>query len=215
MLPQILTVNPMAKRRRKRTKNPHARRHRARNPFRHTSRRRHHAGRRSRNPFDTKGLMDALIPAAIGGAGAVGVDILLAYLPLPASLQTGWGNYAAKIAGSFAVGYAGGMALGRDKGHQITAGALTVTAYTIVKSLAAQSLGTTVKGLSGLADFRDYRRSAMGAYMDPAAVVRSQMPGPMRASTAITARPQSRAMGAYMQRQRTVGAYMRNRSSMG
>lgn len=214
MLPLILTVNPMAKRRRSRSKNPHARRHRARNPFRH----KHHArrarggSRRMRNPFDAKGLTAAIIPAAIGGAGAVGLDIAIAYLPLPASLQSGWGNYATKIAGSFAVGYLGGMALGREKGHLITAGALTVSLYTIIRALAQQSLGTTVKGLSGLADFRDYRRSAMGAYMDPATVIRTQggAGGAIPQRTAITAQ---RRMGAYMQR--PMGAYMRNRASMG
>lgn len=210
MLPQILTVNPMAKRRR-RSKNPHARRHRARNPFRH---KRTHARRgrgRMRNPFDAKGLTAAIVPAAIGGAGAVGLDIALAYLPLPAALQTGWGNYATKIAGSFAVGYLGGMALGKEKGHLITAGALTVSLYTILRALAQQSLGTSVKGLSGLADFRDYRRSAMGAYMDPATVIRRPATGAVPARTAISAQPAR--MGAYMQR--PMGAYMRNRGSMG
>lgn len=207
MLPQILTLNPMAKSRRRRAKNPHHRRTRARNPFRH----KHHArrGRRMRNPFDTKGLTAAVVPAAIGGAGAVGLDILLAYLPLPATLQSGWGNYATKIAGSFAVGYLGGMALGKEKGHLITAGALTVSLYTILRALAQQSLGTSVKGLSGLADFRDYRRTAMGAYMDPATVVRTPQMVAGRPRTAISARP----MGAYMAR--PMGAYMRNRSSMG
>lgn len=208
MLPQILTVNPMAKRRR-RSKNPHARRHRARNPFAHKRHARRHHARRSRNPFDAKGLTEALVPAAIGGAGAVGVDIALAYLPLPTALQSGWGNYLAKIAGSFGVGYIAGMALGKQKGHMVTAGALTVTAYTILRSLAQQSLGTTVKGLSGLADFRDYRRGAMGAYMDPATVIRTNLPGAVRSKTAITATP----MGAYMRR--PMGAYMRNRASMG
>lgn len=208
MLPQILTVNPMKKRRRSRSANPHHRRHRARNPFRTKSHRRH--GRRMRNPFDAKGLTAALVPAAIGGAGAVGLDILIAYLPLPATLQSGWGNYATKIAGSFAVGYLGGMALGKDKGHQITAGALTVSLYTILRALAQQSLGTSVKGLSGLADFRDYRRAGMGAYMDPATVIRTPQMTAQRPRNAIAARP---GMGAYMAR--PMGAYMRNRSSMG
>jgi hypothetical protein len=211
MLPQILMVNPMSKRRRRtRSANPQHRRHRARNPFRSKSHRRHHA--RSRNPFDMKGMTAAFVPAAIGGAGAVGLDILLAYIPLPTALQSGWGNYAAKIAGSFGVGYLGGMALGREKGHLITAGALTVSLYTILRALAQQSLGTTVKGLSGLADFRDYRRAGMGAYMDPATVIRTpqMVTGPAR--NAVSARP----MGAYMARPLgRMGAYMRNRSSMG
>lgn len=206
MLPQILVVNPMSKRRRR--KNPHSHtRRRVRNVFRHKRHHRRHA--RMRNPFDTKGLMNALVPSAIGGAGAVGLDIALAYIPLPTSLQTGWGNYLTKIAGSFGIGYLGGMALGREKGHLITAGALTVSLYTIIRALAQQSLGTTVKGLSGLADFKDYRRATMGAYMDPAVVVRTPQLTRGRPATAIAARP----MGAYMAR--PMGAYMRNRSSMG
>jgi hypothetical protein len=209
MLPQILMVNPMAKSRRRRAKNPHHRRTRARNPFRHKHHRRH---ARSRNPFDAKGLTAALVPAAIGGAGAVGLDILLAYIPLPATFQSGWGNYAAKLAGSFGIGYLGGMALGKEKGHLITAGALTVSLYTILRALAQQSLGTSVKGLSGLADFRDYRRAGMGAYMDPATVVRTGAIGRMAQAAPIAARP----MGAYMARPMgRLGAYMRNRGSMG
>jgi len=49
----------------------------------------------------------------------------------------------------------------------------------------------------------------MGAYMDPAAVVRTPQMVSTRPRNAIAARP----MGAYMAR--PMGAYMRNRASMG
>lgn len=204
----------MARRRTRRTKK-HSRSHarRAHNPFR-AHRKSHRRGRRVSNPFSMGGIKSYtadIVPAAIGGAGAVGLDVLLAYLPLPATFQTGWGNYLAKIAGSIGLGYGVGMVMGKQKGQAVALGALTVSLYTILRSLAQQSLGANVKGLSGLADFKDYsvgaymRPQALGAYMNPGTMLR---PGAMLAQAPSTPGGvvRTRQMGAYM-RGRTGGAF--------
>lgn len=196
MLPQIITVNPMKKRRRSRVKNRHRRHHarRASNPHRaHRSRRGHR--RRVSNPFNLGGfsLKQDLIPALIGGAGAVGVDVALAYTSgfLPAFLQSGWGRLAAQTGAAVLVGLAAGAALGKRTGAAVTAGGLVVTAYSGLRQVLAPTLGQSIKGLSGLADFSDYSRSGWdGAALTQAPQLSAYMP-----------------QGAYMRSPR-LGAYM-------
>lgn len=211
-MPDLLLVNPRKKRRRRskarkasrrRRHTAHSfapRRRRRKNPRSHRAHRR----RRHRNPrfggISMGNIGHMLIPAAIGGVGAIGVDVGLAYLPLPSQLQSGWGNVLAKIAGAFVLGLIGGKVLGKEKGKLITAGALTVTAATVIRGFASQALGGTVKGLSGYSDYADYR---MGAYMNPAPVLSGMgayMPPALPGSGSAAAR-----MGAYMD---GTGAYM-------
>jgi hypothetical protein len=187
MLPSIVTVNPfgghrkvnsMAKRRRahhKRQKNRFRHRARAHNAYRH---RRHR--RRAHNPFSVRGLTGSVMPALIGAGGAVLTDVAMAYLPVPASLQTGWMNILTRAAVAVGVGYVAGMVVGRQTGKEVAAGGLIVVAYSGLKQALAPTLGTSIKGLSGLADFGDYRAAipyagesqlmaggGMGAYMQP------------------------------------------------
>ncbi len=188
MLPQILVVNPMRKRHRRQVSRARVRRvhrrtgsrlvRRARrravgyvmgsspirrrklNPFRARHMRRH----RHRNPFDVKGLLGDFIPAGVGGVSAVGLDVALAYIPLPAMLQSGWGNWITRIAGSIGLVLAAGMVAGKRNGEMVTVGALTVTLYSIIRAVLSSTVGANVKGLAGLADFKDF---GVGAYMQP------------------------------------------------
>lgn len=160
MLPQILTVNPMKRRRKYRSKNRH-RAHRAHSRHRVTNRHRKHGRRRVRNPLGLPamgGLGHQVVPALIGGAGAIGVDVGLAYLSpyLPAMLQSGWGRIGAQVAGALALGFGAGKFIDRETGKAVLAGALTITAYSALRQVLAPTLGSSVKGLSGLADFSDY-----------------------------------------------------------
>lgn len=196
MLPTIITVNPMRKRR-SRIKNRHYKhRHRARASNPHRRHRRHRT--RSINPLKLAGfsLQHDLMPALIGAAGAVGVDVTLAYVApfLPAFLQSGWGRLLAQTAAAVGVGYAVGMAVDKRTGSAVMAGGLVVTAYSGLRQVLAPTLGGTVKGLSGLADFADYQRSGweggsltqapalsaymqQGAYMPQGAYMRSPQLG--------------------------------------
>jgi hypothetical protein len=153
--------NPESLRTRRRAARMGAR-HRRRNPL-FRSRRRHH--RRHRNPFGRQGneIMSMLVPAGIGAVSAVALDVIVAYLPLPATVATGWGSIAVKAVGAVGLGFLAGMVAGKRNGVLVGAGALTVVGYDAVKAALAPTLGTTIKGLSGLADFGDY--TSMGAYM--------------------------------------------------
>lgn len=186
---ELLLVNPRRKRRAKakssrrvRARNPRAkRRHRAvsvvtrriraRNPRRvHAKRRRH------RNPrLSANGILHALVPAAIGGAGAVALDIGLGYLPasVPDFLKKGIGNTALKVGGALALGLIAGKVMGREKGKAVAAGALTVVAYGFIRNMVKEA-APTLPGLSGYVG-SDYALNpapmvaGMGAYMDQGA----------------------------------------------
>lgn len=182
MLPQILTVNPMAKSRRRRKHHGRAHHRRQSNRLRmrhrgHHRRRRGH--RRSvNNPLRLGGfsMQQDLVPALLGGAGAVGVDVGLAYLSpyLPAMLQSGWGRLLAQVGAAVGVGYLAGKATNGRVGKAVMAGGLVVTAYSGLRQALAPTLGQTVKGLSGLADFSDYR--GVGAYMPQGAYMPRALP---------------------------------------
>lgn len=197
MLPAIVTVNPFMKHRKTRAKHKRAhnrlryrahRSHRAHNTF-HRRRRRSHS---VHNPFSVRGLSSSLMPALIGAGGAIGTDIAMAYLPLPASLQSGWMNLLTRAAVAVGVGYVAGMISNKMVGKEVAAGGLIVVAYSGLKQALAPTLGNSVKGLSGLADFGDY---APAYSAQPAAMMGAGMGAYMR--------PQG--LGAYM---RPMGAYM-------
>jgi len=139
-------------------------------------RRRHHFRRRRRNPrFSMGGMKQSVVsvavPALIGGAGAVGLDLAWGYGAsyLPAQLQTGWASTAAKVAAALGIGYT----LQRFAPISKTAvrsgvlGAVTVIAYQAIRDFAKQSF-PAAKGLGGYADYVDYSLMAdrrVGAYM--------------------------------------------------
>jgi len=128
--------------------------------------------------MSTRSLTAQLVPALVGGAGAIGVDVALAYASpyLPAFLRSGWGRIGAQVAGAVALGFGAGKLVDRETGKAVMAGALTITAYSALRQVLAPTLGTTVKGLGGLGDFSDYSPATnwsggaaigagMGAYM--------------------------------------------------
>lgn len=221
MLPTILTVNPMKKRHRRR-RNPsykarrhrvhrahnrvHHRRRRAHNPHRFHARRRHS---RMPNPLSTSGIMSLAVPAGIGAASAVALDVALAYLPMPAVVQTGWGNMLAKIGLALGAGFAVGHFSSRRTGALVAGGALTVYGYEALKMALAPTLGTSVKGLSGLADFADYSsvgvgaygNQGLGAYMNPAPMLAAPAPRATGPAASLRAK-QVAGLAAYMNRSR-------------
>lgn len=184
-LSELLLVNPRHKKRRKAAKSRRHVRHVAKRAKRRSRRRavgytigsspvrrrklnprrrRHHVARRrhryARNPrFSIGSLKTMVMPAITGAVGAVVLDIGLTYVPLPASLQTGWGKTAVQAAGAVALGMLASKFLGRSKGAAVGLGALTIVSYGVVKNLAHQFL-PSVPGLSG-----DYADMGVGAYM--------------------------------------------------
>lgn len=211
MLPTILTVNPMRKRHRRSKNRVHHRRHRKHVARRHHVKhhRRHHARRaREINPLSTSGITALAVPAVIGAAGAIGVDVALAYLPVPAALQTGYANLALKIAAAIGGGYLVGRFTSRRTGAAVAAGALTVYGYDALKQILSNTVGSSIKGLSGLADFQDFSsvgvgaymaRPGVGAYMNPAAM----LTGPSGSAPGASLKAKQMAgLAAYMGRNR-------------
>jgi hypothetical protein len=172
----------MAKRRRHaKSKRAHSRhQYRARS---HTAQHRKRRRRTSHNPFKIAGVGGIgrdLTGALIGAGGAIGTDIAMAYAApyLPAALQSGWLNVITRAAAALGVGFLAGKVAGRDTGKAVAAGGLIVVAYSGLKQALAPTLGSSIKGLSGLADFGDYAPAysqssaamvgaGMGAYMPP------------------------------------------------
>lgn len=78
-------------------------------PRRAKARRRSVAVTYRRNPLPAraKGIVsENLKPAAIGAAGALALDVIVAKLPLPANLKTGPVSYAVRAVGAIALGMA-------------------------------------------------------------------------------------------------------------
>lgn len=107
---------------------------------------------RRRNPVGGLGdfLSGQLMPSAIGGGGALLLDVALAALPIPAAMKTGPMAPVVKIAGAVGIGAIANAVTSRRVANQIAAGALTVTMYQIARSFLARTLPAgSLPGLSG------------------------------------------------------------------
>lgn len=87
-------------------------------------------------------INQTLMPAAIGGAGALGLDILLGALPLPDMLKTPAMRPIVRIAGAVGIGILAGMVTNKRLGEQVGAGALTVVLYDTIKGFAKTTFPT-------------------------------------------------------------------------
>lgn len=172
----VLLINPRRRRRHKNSRRRHARRRHA-NPRHFRMRRRRHRNPRrgfgglSLSPISV--VRSTIVPAAIGGVGAVGLDVALAYLPIPDSLKSGLPATLTKLLAAILLGYGFGIVTKkRDMGRLITLGAVTVMGYQFIRDQAKAAL-PTVKGLGSYMDYVDYTlmqdRGGMGAYMAPTA----------------------------------------------
>jgi len=98
--------------------------------------------RRRRNP-SMRGMFGdlggQLMGAATGAAGAIGVDLAMTNLPLPAMLKTGRIRYLTAGAGAILLGMIAGLAGFRRIGTDLARGSLTVTLRDAIKEVAAAS----------------------------------------------------------------------------
>lgn len=137
---EVLLVNPRKRRRKTTTRKrkPAARRTARRKT---TARRTPARSRRRtyrRNPIGKVNLKSfmrqTLMPSAVGAVGALGIDMILGFLPLPANFKTGPMRPAVKAVGAVAVGMAAGKFASRKIGEQVAAGGLTVVLYDTMKT---------------------------------------------------------------------------------
>lgn len=120
-----------------------------------------------RNPARRAGrfsFADTIFPVAIGAGGALATDLAMGYLPLPVTLKTGMMRPVVK--GGVAVGLgllAGMLTKNKQLGAKVMAGALTVVAYSEVKTFLQTSMPALP--LSGVGEYPmiEYAGSGMGA----------------------------------------------------
>lgn len=173
-MPELMLINPRKRRkrrkmtakqrqyfgkRRKRTRarsrsvapfsgvsmNPKRRRRRSRSRGRTFSA----ARRYKRNPIKFSPMQfvqSTLMPSAIGAGGALGLDLLMGFLPLPAAMKTGPMRPVIKLAGAVGIGMLAGMLTNRRTAEQITAGAVTVVLYDTLKGFAQKAMPNLVLG---------------------------------------------------------------------
>lgn len=172
---ELVLVNP-----RKRRKSPVRRKkRRVSRALSTVSRRvRRSIGRRRRNPIRTAGALATVKTSAIGAVGALGVDIAMQKLPIPASLTA---NPIMAAATKGFVGIGLGMLvskIGKDRslGKDIAHGAVTVSLYNAMKGAIGPSLG--LSGISddgllgwddGLLGYEDFNDDVGMGWMGPAA----------------------------------------------
>lgn len=123
----------------------HARRHHARVHTRtryRTRARVHHRRRRAhRNPRfgipSTRMIQGQLGGALIGAGGALALDLTLNFGEryLPPALTGGWPRKLLRLGGAFLLGALSGLVVKPETRRAITAGAVTVVTYTIVRDL--------------------------------------------------------------------------------
>lgn len=138
-----------------------------------------------------------IVPAGIGGLGAVAVDVGMSYLPIPDSLKSGIPATLTKLAVAILGGFLAGKVVGRDKGRLVTLGAVTVLLANTIRTQLAAAL-PSIKGLNGYQDYVDYRLTSSGGMNGLAAYM---APSPARLgfiSPAPLVGPASSGMGAYM-----------------
>lgn len=144
--------------------------------------------KRRRNPvslasFRPTSIFAQLVPAAIGGAGALALDIALSKIPQPAFLDNPAGRFGFRTVGAIALGMIAGF-IKPSIGRQVTAGALTVVAYQTIRDVVQKvAPSITVNG---------YMDDNMG-YVDPAPRLEGSGMG------AYMNRAAAQPMGAYMQ----------------
>jgi hypothetical protein len=152
MAGQLMLINPI-KHKKKSTKKKKAKKHhkkpralitklKKRSIYMTNPRKRHY----KRNPIGGMKPMafikSTMMPSAIGAAGALGLDMALAYVPLPDMLKTDTMKPIVRIAGAVAIGMLAGMVTNRRMGEQVGAGALTVVLYDTLKGFVKTSMPT-------------------------------------------------------------------------
>jgi len=174
MAEEVMLINPRKRRstRRKSTsrkrrrpsvrRNPAPRRRRRRSPT-GASRR---ARRVRRNPAP-RGIVgkvnSAMMPAVQGAGGAIGLDLLMGYVPLPASISTGMTRHLVKGVGAVAMGYLASMIVRPKTAQNMMQGALTVTIHDATREMIQNTMPSIQLGWvnSGY-----YAGSDMSAYLD-------------------------------------------------
>lgn len=163
---QLMIINPRRRKRRaaKKTRarshkrrarvvtmsiNPRRKHRRAARRISGRSKRMHHnpvfkrRSRRAGRATTFKGFMTGtLVPSAIGAGGALGLDLVMGFVPLPAVLSTGMLRPVTRLAGAALIGWVASMVASRQTAANVTAGAVTVVLYDTFKGFLKTAVPT-------------------------------------------------------------------------
>lgn len=107
----------------------------------------HHNPARGLGKFSVQGFAKhTLMPSAIGAAGALGLDVLIGFLPLPPNLKTGPMRSVVRVVGAIGLGMLAGMVVKKETAANIAAGAVTVTLYDVLKGALQTAMPTLQLG---------------------------------------------------------------------
>jgi hypothetical protein len=91
--------------------------------------------------------METVMGAMPGAAGALGLDVLLGFAPIPVAWKAGIPGYLTKIVGAVGLGMLAQNFVSQRVAGQFTTGALTVMFHGILRELVATNLPQVPLGL--------------------------------------------------------------------
>ncbi len=152
---EMLLLNPK-RRKRKTTKRKTTKRKSV--ARRTTPTRKKRAVKRRRNPIRKKGIagiiQETLMPSAVAAGGALGLDVMMAYLPVPENLKTGPMRHVASGVGAIGMGMLASMFLKAKTAELITTGAMTVVMHNAGKE-AIQKFAPDIQLASAEDEYED------------------------------------------------------------
>jgi len=122
----------------------------------------HRARRYKRNP-SARGIVNStLLPAATGASGALALDILWGFVPIPETLKAGPLRYVVKGAGALGMGWLAGKVVKKSTAGQLASGALTVIMHDAMRDMMAKFMPGVGLGYYSAG----YPVGEMGEYVD-------------------------------------------------
>jgi hypothetical protein len=98
--------------------------------------------RRRANPISGRGIKGivnrTVMPALTAAGGAVALDVVWSYLPIPAMFRTGYLQYPVKLGGAIALGWLASKVVKKSTADTMVLGMATVIAYNAMRALVAQ-----------------------------------------------------------------------------
>jgi hypothetical protein len=166
---QMMLVNPRKRRRKTAKKKTVAKRRPRRVTTLARARKRAPARRRRSNPikFNVNTIMkNTVMPSATAAGGALAVDLLLGYIPLPAMLKTGPARHLVKGVAAIGMGILAANFVRPRTAELFATGAMTVAMYGAGKEM----IGKFAPNIQLGGEFDEFDLDSLG-YMSPGMVV--------------------------------------------
>jgi hypothetical protein len=105
------------------------------------------------------GISNQVMGAIPGAVGALGLDVMLGVLPIPATWKAGMLGYVTKILGAVGLGMVAKTVVSSHTAAQLTQGALTVMFHGILRDFVATNVPSVPLGI-----YLAPRMAGMGYY---------------------------------------------------